>query len=200
MQWADRSNKFASRAELPLFQFVKSLKLNNWRQEVNTAAHTYVQKRAINQYVPGEGWRRHLNGISYRMNIKFMPKGSFNWIVGFEEKKIILAEALPDVGVSLSVYRPGGTETPVCCCSVLPGFGNLSETLWEMHCSLGHLFVSLWYADKPDIKRGSHGDEKEPADTVQRWGRERRTINGIQACLDIYWLDCMRPSLQCTRN
>lgn len=106
-----------------------------------------------------------------------MPKGIFIKLWIWRKKKNHPRWEIAGCRVFSVSLSPGGTETLVCCCSVLPGFGNLSETLWEMYCSQGPLFVSLRYADKPDIKRGSHGDEKEPADTVQRWGGEKWTIN-----------------------
>lgn len=109
--------------------------------------------------------------------IKIHAKGELYWIVGLKRKKNHPCWGTAGCGVFSVSLSHGGTETPVCCCSVLPRFGNLPETLWETYCLQAPLFVSLWYADKPDIKRGSHGDQKEPTDTVQRWGAEGKTIN-----------------------
>lgn len=103
-------------------------------------------------------------------DIKIHAKGELYWIVDLKKKKNHPRWGIAGCRVFSVSLSPGGTETLVCCCSV-------PQTLWETYCSQGPLFVSLWYADKPDIKRGSHGDEKEPADTVQRWGGEKWTIN-----------------------
>lgn len=106
-----------------------------------------------------------------------MPKGSFIelWIWG--KKKIILVEALQDVEFSLSVYRPVALRPQSVVAQSCLDSGTCLRPCGRCIVRWALLFVRLWYADKPDIKRGSHGDEKEPADTVQSWGGERRTIN-----------------------
>lgn len=148
----------------------------------------------------GKGEEGILMVFLIEWDIKIHAKRELYWIVDLMKKKIILAEALQDVEFSVSVYRPVALRPRSVVAQSCLDSGTCLRPCGRRIVHWVLLFVSLWYADKPDIKRGSHGDEKEPADTVQRWGGERRTINGIQACLDIYWLDCMRPSLRCTRN
>lgn len=120
----------------------------------------------------GKGEEGILMVFLIEWNIKIHAKRELYWIVDLREKKIILVEALQDVEFSLSVYRPVALRPWSVVAQSCLDSGTCLRPCGRRIVHWVLLFVSLWYADKPDIKRGSHGDEKEPADTAEMGRRE----------------------------